>query len=136
MLLRYVSSFFIGDTTSHCCRRCYMFAVSICSCSLIYSDLFIYSVLIPASCSVTPRPIQHYPDLYRGSIIFVDFPFQCSGSVSAVEFYAERAGTFYFSAWRPSASGDSWMFLGYSAIESEREGSQVIGRRGDGEGGG
>ena len=84
---------------------------------------------ISDSCSVTPRPIQHYPDLYRGSIIFVDFPFQCSGSVSAVELYAERAGTFYFTAWRPSASGDSWTLLGYNVIVSEGDGAQVTERR-------
>ena len=94
-----------------------------------------------ASCSVTGRPIQHYPDLYRGSIIFVDFPFQCGGSVSGVEFYAERAGTFYFSAWRPSASGDSWTLRGYNTILSKGEGAQVNRRwrvcvwRGGGEGG-
>ena len=83
---------------------------------------------LPFLGSVTPRPIQHYPDLYRGSIIFVDFPFQCDGSVSGVEFYAERAGTFYFSAWRPSASGDSWTLLGYNTIVSEEQGTQVNGR--------
>ena len=55
----------------------------------------------------------------------MDFPFQCGGSLSAVEFYGERAGTFYFSAWRPSASGDSWTLLGYNAIVSEGEGTQV-----------
>ena len=88
-----------------------------------------YFVFIPVSCSVTPRSIQHYPDLYRGSIIFVDFPFQCNGSVSAVEFYAERAGTFYFTAWRPSASGDSWTLLGYNVIVSEGDGAQVTGKR-------
>ena len=100
--------------------------VSICSCSMMR----LYFVLISASCPVTPRPIIFYREWYRGNVIFVDYPFQCSGPVAAVEFYAIRAGTFYFSAWRPSATGDSWTLLGYNAIVSEGEGAQVTRRRG------
>ena len=74
---------------------------------------------------MTPRPIRSYPNFYRGSTIFVDFAFQCSGTITAVEFEARRAGTFYLSAWRPSASGTSWTLLGTHTIISAQSGPQV-----------
>ena len=96
-----------------------------CMCYL-FDDIYLHVFICILECVVTPRPIRNYPDLYRGSVIFVDFPFQCSGTVTAVEFHASRAGTFYLSAWRPSASGTSWTLLGTYTITSAHSGAQVI----------
>ena len=90
------------------------------------------SLLIPmnaryifAECAATRRPIRHYPDVWLGLMVMVDFEFQCDGDVTDVEFYAEDSGTFYFSAWRPSSCGDSWTLLGFNKITSQGEGAQV-----------
>ena len=90
-----------------------------------YNTIRWKSFLFLVQCVGSQREIQHYDDLYRGSIIFVDYPFQCAGPVSGLQFYAERAGTFYLSVWRPNGAGDSWSMLGYNTIISEAEGAQV-----------
>ena len=76
-------------------------------------------------CSVNQRPIRRYPDLYRGSVIFVDFSFQCRGTVTGLEFWAQNIGPFYLSMWRPSASGDSWTLIGFNLITAVRRRRQV-----------
>ena len=82
-------------------------------------------VLFAAPCDVVQRPIRNYPDVYGGSIIYVDFPFQCSGLVTGVQFFAENRLDFYLSAWRPSASGDSWTLIWYTIIVPQRMRAQV-----------
>ena len=76
-------------------------------------------------CSITKRPVQDLPALYKGLTIFVDFPFQCDGQISSVEFYARHSGNFYLSAWRPSPNNDQWELHGFVNITSEQEGLQV-----------
>ena len=74
---------------------------------------------------MTTRPLRHYNGLYKGLAVFVDYTFGCNGVVTALEFTAEKAGTFYFSSWRPSASGTSWSLLAYNTITSTGSGLQV-----------
>ena len=92
---------------------------------MLFIACCILIMLFPVPCSVIQRPIRRYPDLYRGSVIFVDFPFQCSGPVTGLEFYAQNIGPFYMSVWRPSPSGDSWTLIGYNHILATEQGAQV-----------
>ena len=107
-----------------------LFYVVLVKTKMLYVQYFcLFKIFVLVECTRTSRPMHNYPDLYRGSTIFVDFTFQCNGLLFGVDLYVKRSGTVYFTAWRPSASGTSWSLIGITnaiVVEGREQGGHLV----------